>query len=97
VAAGRQLDILDEVAEATHPDDASVLRTGIEHLAALGRHFTADDLWTLNVPMPAHPNQVGAAFSAARKQGVITSVGYAPSTRKGRNGSVVRVWVGVAA
>ena len=91
------LDLLDLVAERTDEWWASTCRAAIETLATCGRPFSADDVHRLGVTDPDTPARWGAAFSAARKAGVIRPVGYEQSRREGRNGSVVRVWVGVAA
>lgn len=47
-----------------------------------------------SLPKPHHPNAWGGLAQAMAAAGVITCVGYAPSTAPSRNGSVVRVWVG---
>lgn len=93
---GQQLDLLDEVAAHVPEWDRGVVMQAIEHLARTGRPFTADDLHALGIPLPPHPNHIGALFSAARKSGLIEQVGYQPSAREGRNGSVVRQWKGAA-
>jgi len=63
-------------------------------LASDGVEFTADDLTEMGVEDPDHPSRWGSLFSALKRDGVITPVGYRPSTRKSRNGGVCRVWIG---
>lgn len=92
-----QLDILDLVAERTDDWWASSARQAIGLLAQDGRPFSADDVHRLGVPDPDVPARWGAAFSAARKAGLIEPHGYVPSQRAGRNGSVIRQWRGAAA
>lgn len=87
-------DILDKTAENVPTWDRDIVMQGIEHLASLGTPFSADDLHALGIPLPPHPNHIGALFSAARKAGIIQQHGYIPSQRAGRNGSVVRTWIG---
>lgn len=89
-----QGDLLEELAANVPAWDRAVVMQAIEHLAGTDRVFTADDLHSLGIPLPPHPNHIGALFSAAHKAGLIQPVGYAPSAREGRNGSVVRTWRG---
>lgn len=89
--------MVDVAAENTDAWWASLARTAITDLAATGRPFSADHVRDMGVPDPDHPNRWGAAFSSARKAGVIRRVGYAPSTTESRHGGVVTVWQGVAA
>ena len=42
---------------------------------------------------PNRNNAVGAAFSGAARRGIITRIGYRPSTRVLAHGRVVAVWV----
>lgn len=94
---GEQLDILDLVAENTDDWWAACARQAIGLLAVDGQPFSADDVHALGVPDPDVPARWGAAFSAARKAGLIVPAGYVPSQRAGRNGSVIRQWKGAAA
>ena len=59
-----------------------------------GLPFTADDLRKSMRAAP-FPNMVGNAFQIARKQGLITTMGFTESTTPSRKNSVVRVWRGV--
>lgn len=92
-----QLDILDLVAENTDDWWSASARQAIGYLAQDGKPFSADDVHALGVPDPDSPARWGAAFSAARKAGLIVPDGYVPSQRAGRNGSVIRQWKGAAA
>jgi hypothetical protein len=68
--------------------DALATIIGISHAQEI---FSADDLvWELR--KPPHPNQVGAAFAAARAQGFIEPVGYRISTTPSRKYGVLRTW-----
>lgn len=71
----------------------------IKTLAASRHPFTSADIWRNDFGLhePPHPNAVGAVFSRARKNGIIRPAGYTASSKKSRNGSVVRVWVGASA
>lgn len=60
-------------------------------LAEAQRIVTAEDL-TREMRRPPHPNMIGAAFSAARSQGVIVADGYTTSTTPSRHHGVIRVW-----
>lgn len=66
----------------------------IEAYAWSGLTFTADDLRKSIREAPT-PNQVGAAFRAARQLGLIRAVGFTESNTPSRKHSVNRVWVGV--
>jgi hypothetical protein len=65
----------------------------IEVLARSGRPFTADNVTASGLVFD-HPCRIGALFHIAHEAGIIRRLGYAPSTRTGRNGSVVSIWVG---
>lgn len=72
----------------------------IIQLARVGDPFTSDDLLHLiGPPDTSHApnsrnNAVGAAFSRARRAGMIRVVGYAQSKALHRKGGLVRVWQG---
>jgi len=71
----------------------------IEHLAASGVPFTADDVWRPEYGLDAtqvRHGEVGAAFQRARKRGVIVVVGYQTSRRAARHGCLLRVWAGAS-
>jgi hypothetical protein len=73
---------------ADWPGDALATIIGISHSQEV---FSADDLiWELR--KPPHPNQVGAAFAAARNLGYIEPVGYRTSTTPSRKHGVLRTW-----
>lgn len=61
-------------------------------LALAGRPFTADNLAATGLVFD-HPCRYGALLSVAHKAGIVRRLGYTPSTRNGRNGSVISVWV----
>ncbi|MCZ4557928.1 hypothetical protein O4215_20415 [Rhodococcus maanshanensis] len=63
--------------------------------ASAGGRFTADNVHAL-IPdhlTPQHRDALGPIFRSAARRGQITAVDYAPSTRPGRHGSVIRVYV----
>lgn len=67
------------------------------HLARTRLAFTADDMPETGAPEPDARGRMGALFRLAHQQGLIEPVGYQPSAREGRNGSIVRVWRGTEA
>ncbi|MGC0271721.1 hypothetical protein ACO0LV_01840 [Pseudactinotalea sp. Z1739] len=69
----------------------------LHHLATLGRPFTAWHLTDLGVTDPRHPNQWGALFHWAHRQGIIRPIGYEQSRRTTRSGGACRVWTGTEA
>lgn len=68
----------------------------IDHLAATGRPFTADDVRDLGVPDPISPRAWGARFLAASRQGRIVRVGYVPSRRASVHAHPIAQWRGAA-
>lgn len=70
-----------------HADALDVIRA----YAASGLHFTAEDLRRSIRPAP-QPNDIGAAFRAARALGIITALGFRESTTPSRKCGVIRVW-----
>jgi hypothetical protein len=70
------------------PADALATIIGLAHA---GHTFTADDLRREMRPAP-HPNQVGAAFAAARNLGFIEGAGYTTSNTTTRRHGVLRTW-----
>lgn len=68
-------------------DAVSTIRIFAQH----HRTFTAEDLSKHCRPAP-HSNLPGMAFSIARRQRIITTIGYRPSTTKTRNRGVIRIW-----
>lgn len=68
----------------------------IDHLAATGQPFTADDVRDLGVPDPSSPKAWGARFLSASRQGRIVRVGYQPSRRLSVHAHPVAVWQGAA-
>lgn len=102
-AALTDLDAAREGAEvlphAPVPDgwESSGIDQAIALLASLGEPFSADDLRDDRFGLAVKPNEVGPAFSRARRAGVIRLVGYRPSRCPSRHGGIQRVWVGGAA
>lgn len=74
--------------DATWPEDAVTTIIALSHAHPV---FTADDLRREIRPAP-HPNHLGAAFSAARAQGLIEPVGYQTSNAPSRHRGVLRTW-----
>ena len=64
---------------------------GLWLLRELGE-FTSDDIHVCLPQPPDHPNWYGVLVAKMKNAGLIKCVGYRPSTRKERNGGVVRVW-----
>ncbi|GEA81395.1 hypothetical protein [Cellulomonas uda] len=78
----------------------AVLDRIIEHLAATGAAFTADDAWDPMYgldPGQVRPGELGAAFQRAHNRGAIRHVGYALSRRRARHGGLLRTWQGAVA
>lgn len=69
----------------------------INELAATGVPFTADDLHTEDTLTAPHENAWVPRLNTAARNGLIHVTGYRPSTRLGRNGSLLRVWTGTGA
>lgn len=67
----------------------------IHTLAARGVEFTAEEVRSIVGDPPNHPNAMGARFISARRQGVITLVGYKTSIRASRHANVLKIWRGV--
>ena len=75
-------------------EDTSWHADAVDTIAALaetGVTLTAEDLRRLMRPAPS-PNDVGAAFRAARLLGIITSTGFRESTTPSRKGGTIRTW-----
>lgn len=82
------------IATAARLDDAGRVDAAIRLLAATGREFSSNEARGLHgVSGPV----VGARFTAARKAGLIRSVGFTTSTDPGTHAHPVRTWVGTAA
>ena len=94
VAAIAARDQGQAVASDAHPDERARVDAAIRQLAATGREFSANDALPLhNVTGPV----VGAAFTAARKAGLIRAVGFTTSAKPGTHAHPVRTWIGEAA
>ena len=74
--------------------DRALVDAAIRTLAASGREFSANEARTLHgVTGPV----VGAAFTAARKAGLIRAIGFTTSDEPGTHAHPVRTWLGVNA
>jgi len=73
----------------------STAMQAVRAMATTGREFQAFDLvQTYGVAEPDHPNRWGALFTRAAREGVIVSVGAAPSRRPTACKSLTRTWRG---
>ncbi len=86
--------VFDRVLEHTGDQWKAQALQAIATLAATGRRFQAHDLVRRGVPEPDHPNRWGAVFNLARRRGLITWAGYAPSNRPATKRSILRIWRG---
>jgi hypothetical protein len=80
-------------AAAADPEGFEWALEAIAGLADQGYPFDAADVRAAAGPFE-RPNVVGAAFSAARKAGLIEVAGYATSRTVSRHGALVRLWRG---
>lgn len=85
---------LSAVNTAADPDDRQRIDAAIRTVAARGREFSANTVRELvpNVPGPL----MGARFQAAAKAGVITRVGYEPSTKGSTHAHPIATWKAAA-
>lgn len=92
---------------AADPNAADILRhadswwrdcaeRAARELARRGQDFTSDDLAAMGVPDPDVPARWGSLFAALKREGIITLTGFRASTKRSRNGGVLRVWRGTA-
>ncbi len=82
------------IASAAHPDERARVDAAIRQLAATGRPFSANDCRALH---GVKGGVVGAAFTAARKAGLIRACGDDLSSSEATHGHRIYKWVGVAA
>ena len=82
------------IATAAHPDDRAKVDAAIKRLAATGRPFSANDARQLH---GVKGGVVGAAFTAARKAGLIKRIGREPSSAASTHGHEIGQWVGMNA
>lgn len=75
---------------AASPDERSRIDAAIRQVAARGGVWSANDVRVL-VPDVSGP-LMGARFNAAAKAGLITRVGYEPSTKGSTHGHPVAQW-----
>jgi hypothetical protein len=74
-------------------DWADVAMTVLEHMAAAGVEFDADEL-RLRAGEPPSPGAIGAVFRLAARRGIIRRVDVRRSTRVRRRGGFISVWRG---
>lgn len=82
------------IAAAAHPDERARVDAAIRELAATGRPFSANDARAIH---GCKGGVVGAAFTAARKAGLIEPCGDDTSSSESTHGHRIFKWVGVAA
>lgn len=82
--------VLEAVTDAASPDERSRIDAAIRQVAARGGVWSANDVRVL-VPDVSGP-LMGARFNAAAKAGLITRVGYEPSTKGSTHGHPVAQW-----
>ena len=80
-----------------HADDRWRLlaQQSLARFIATGRPFTTDELWAELDDLDAEthePRALGAIIRRASRDGLITAVGYQPSTRSECHGRPIRVW-----
>ena len=81
-------------AVSADPEGFARASNAISALAKLGHPFDASDIRAWAGPFQS-PNVIGAAFSTARKAGLIRSAGVTTSKATSRHGGLVRLWEGV--
>ena len=81
-------------AVAADPEGFERVSKAIAELAEAGEEFTADDVRAWSGPISS-PDVIGAAFSAAKKAGLIRVAGVTTSKAVSRHGGLVRLWEGV--
>jgi hypothetical protein len=81
-------------AVSADPEGFARASTAIQPLAALGPPFDASDVRAWAGPFES-PNVIGAAFSRARKSGLIRASGVTTAKAASRHGGLVRLWEGV--
>lgn len=78
-------------ADAAMPSWSTIAVNTIALLAKMRGSITSDDLRGA-LPAAPHHNAIGAAFSAASRQGLIMRVGFRQALHKSAHGRVVSVW-----
>lgn len=81
--------------QAAGDADVAAIDLLIARAAATGRPFSANDLRD-HLPPGVRPAAVGARFAHWRRRGLITAIGYVPSTDPGTHAHPVRQWQGAA-
>ena len=78
----------------TDPEGFRRAARAIAVLAEFGNQFDADDVRAWAGPFES-PDVIGAAFSAAKKAGIIRVAGTTTSKSVTRHGGLIRLWEGV--
>jgi len=78
----------------TDPEGFRREARAIAVLAEFGNQFSADDVRAWAGPFES-PDVIGAAFSAAKRAGLIRVAGVTTSKAVSRHGGLVRLWEGV--
>lgn len=81
-------------AARTDPEGFERAAKAIAVLAEFGNGFSADDVRAWAGPFES-PDVIGAAFSAAKKAGLIRVAGTTTSKTVTRHGGLIRLWEGV--
>jgi len=89
-------DAGQDAARRADPDAFEAALEAIRQLARNGGEFGADDVRALS-RIPLLGSVTGSAFAAARKVGLIESVGFETSRSPSRHGGLQRTWRGVDA
>jgi len=91
---GQRLKVAGQsIASAAHPDERAKVDAAIRQLAATGRPFSANDARQIHGVVGG---VVGAAFTAARKAGLIRRIGREPSSAKSTHGHEISQWISAA-
>jgi hypothetical protein len=90
----RAADTGMQVAAYSDPDYQEAALAAIRDLAAMGAHFSADDVTRACGPAPSKA-ALGAAFRRAARAREIECVGFMTSDRVSRHGGLQRLWRGV--
>jgi len=90
---GQRLKVAGQAQASTaHPDDRAKVDAAIRQLAATGQPFSANDARSIH---GVRGGVVGAAFTAARKAGLIQRIGREPSSAASTHGHEIGQWLGL--
>ena len=88
---------LEQVLANAETDWVTKAKTVVQHLAASGREFTPDDIWTAGLERPREARALGPVMMWAVRTKVIEPTGaWRNSTQKSQHATPVRVWRGVS-